>query len=203
MISYVKGELVTTTEDKAIIDVNGIGYGIYVPASMLQQMPPIGSIVRLHTYLNVREDAMQLFGFTSVDELEVYKMVISVSGIGPKGGLAILSKLTVNELRFAVAASDVKAISSAQGVGKKTAEKLIIELKDKLSIEDALNSNVEPTEISGEATSTNSHNTNEAIQALVALGYDNSSALRAVREVISTEDMGTEEILKLALKNLM
>ncbi len=202
MISYVRGELVSVMEDKVIIDVNGIGYGIYVPSSMFQQIPSVGNEIKLHTYLNVREDAMQLFGFISYEALEVYKMVISVNGIGPKGGLSILSKLTVNELRFAVASGDVKAISSAQGIGKKTAEKLIIELKDKLSIEDALNSDSNVTNVKN-IPDDNATNMNEAIQALIALGYDNSSALKAVQQVTSAKDLQTEEILKLALKNLM
>lgn len=202
MISYVKGELVAVTEDKVIIDVNGMGYGIYLPSSMLQQMPALGKVVKLHTYLNVREDAMQLFGFISLDALEVYKMLISVSGIGPKGGLAILSKLSVNELRFAVASADVKVISSAQGIGKKTAEKLIIELKDKLSIEDALRSEQDSTALN-QSVAHSTGNMNEAIQALVALGYDNSSALKAVKGISDMGDMCAEDILKLALKNLM
>lgn len=134
MISYIRGELVAIEEDKVIIDVNGVGYGIFMPAQSLNQLPSAGNEVKVHTYLNVREDAMQLFGFLTKDDLLVYKLVIGVSGIGPKGGLAILSTLTPNDLRFAVASSDVKAISAAPGIGKKTAEKLIIELKDKLSI---------------------------------------------------------------------
>lgn len=202
MISYIRGELVSTTEDKVIIDVNGIGYGIYVPVTMIEQMPSVGNEIKLYTYLNVREDAMQLYGFVSYDALEVYKMVISVSGIGPKGGLAIMSKLSVNELRFAVASADVKLISSAQGIGKKTAEKLIIELKDKLSIEDALYSD-SGDDISINVESKKGVNGSEAIQALVALGYDNSSALKAVKDIGAIEGMETEDILKLALKNLM
>lgn len=203
MISYIRGELVSIEEEKAIVDVNGVGYGIFMPAQSMSQLPQMGSEVKLHTYMNVREDAMQLFGFLTKDDLLVYKLVIGVSGIGPKGGLAILSTLTPNDLRFAVASSDVKAISAAPGIGKKTAEKLIIELKDKLSIEDALEvgqSSSQETVVSG----CSNENRTEAAQALVALGYDMSSSMKAVRKV---DDLGgtksVEDILKEALKYMM
>ena len=138
MISYIRGELAAQYEDKVIVDVGGVGYGIYMSAQSMSKLPPIGSEVKIHTYLNVKEDSMQLFGFLTVDDLNVFKLLIGVSGIGPKGGQAILSVLSPDDLRFAVMADDVKAISSAPGIGKKTAQKLIVELKDKLSIEDAL-----------------------------------------------------------------
>lgn len=200
MISYIKGELVTLTEDKVILDVNGMGYGIYMPASMMSALPKVGSEVKLHTYLNVREDAMQLFGFMTTDDLAVFKLVIGVNGIGPKGGLGILSVLSPNDLRFAVASSDVKAISSAPGIGKKTAEKLIIELKDKLHLEDALPQG----ESVDSVISNTSSEADEAVQALVALGYDMSASLKAVRQVENNDgSMATEDILKKALKFIM
>lgn len=203
MISYVRGELITVEEDKVIVDVNGVGYGIFMPAQSMNQLPNIGKEVKLHTYLNVREDAMQLFGFLTKDDLLVYKLVIGVNGIGPKGGLAILSTLSPNDLRFAVASSDVKAISAAPGIGKKTAEKLIIELKDKLSIEDALEVS-QGTRQDVVSSSVGNENKTEAAQALVALGYDMSSSMKAVRKV---DDLGgtkcVEEILKEALKYMM
>ena len=201
MISYIRGELVLIEEDKAIIDVNGVGFGIFMPAQTMNLLPAIGEDVKLYTYMNVREDAMQLYGFLTKDDLKVFKLVIGVSGIGPKGGLAILSKLSADELRFAVMSHDVKAISSAPGIGKKTAEKLIIELKDKLSIEDVL------TREEAKGPDVSNHTSNqiqtEAVQALVALGYSNSEALRAVKKVSITEDMNVEMILKQALKNIM
>ena len=134
MISYIRGELAAQYEDKVIVDVGGVGYGIYMSAQSMSKLPPVGSEVKIHTYLNVKEDSMQLFGFLTVDDLNVFKLLIGVSGIGPKGGQAILSVLSPDDLRFAVMADDVKAISSAPGIGKKTAQKLIVELKDKLSI---------------------------------------------------------------------
>jgi len=202
MISYIKGELVAIEEEKVIIDVNGVGFGIYMPAQSMNYLPATGEEVRLHTYMNVREDAMQLFGFLTRDDLNVFKLVIGVSGIGPKGGLSILSQLSPDELRFAVMAGDAKTIASAPGIGKKTAEKLIIELKDKLNIEDVLN----------KTTQSDNHNTisggsnemqAEAIEALVALGYGSSEAMKAVKKVEITDAITVEDILKLALKNMM
>ena len=163
MISYIRGELAAVEKEKVIVDVGGVGYGIYMPGQALAVLPQPGSEVKIHTYLNVREDAMQLFGFLTRDDLEIFKLVIGVSGIGPKGGLSILSKLSPDDLRYAVLSGDVKAISAAPGIGKKTAEKLIIELKDKLDIEDVLNHAIESdrapdTDVSGGIQS-------EAVQA--------------------------------------
>ena len=138
MISYVRGELAAIEEQKAVVDVGGIGYGVYMPQQAMALLPEIGSTVKLYTYLNVKEDAMQLFGFLTRDDLEIFKLVIGVSGIGPKGGLNILSSMSPDELRFAVMSGDAKAISAAPGIGKKTAEKLIVELRDKVDIEDML-----------------------------------------------------------------
>lgn len=200
MISYIRGELAAVEKEKVIVDVGGVGYGIYMPGQALAVLPQPGSGVKIHTYLNVREDAMQLFGFLTRDDLEIFKLVIGVSGIGPKGGLSILSKLSPDDLRYAVLSGDVKAISAAPGIGKKTAEKLIIELKDKLDIEDVLNHAIESdrapdTDVSGGIQS-------EAVQALVALGYGSTESLRAVRQV-ELENASVEDVLKEALKKML
>ena len=189
MISYIRGELAAQYEDKVIVDVGGVGYGIYMSAQSMSKLPPVGSEVKIHTYLNVKEDSMQLFGF-----------LIGVSGIGPKGGQAILSVLSPDDLRFAVMADDVKAISSAPGIGKKTAQKLIVELKDKLSIEDALEHAITEDGALKAQMSTGGEIQSEAVQALVALGYGNTEALKAVKQVEITSDMQVEELLKRALK---
>ena len=199
MISYIRGELAALEKDKVIVDVGGVGYGIYMPGQAMALLPATGSEVKIHTYLNVREDAMQLFGFLTRDDLEIFKLLIGVSGIGPKGGLSILSKLSPDDLRYAVLSGDVKAISAAPGIGKKTAEKLIIELKDKLDIADVLdhaigNDAAPQAENNGSVSS-------EAVQALVALGYGNTESLRAVKQV-QLEDPTVEELLKEALKKL-
>ena len=201
MISYIRGELIAIEEEKVIVEVNGVGFGIFMPAQSMNYLPPIGEEVKLHTYMNVREDAMQLFGFLTRDDLNVFKLVIGVSGIGPKGGLSILSQLSPDELRFAVMSHDVKAISASPGIGKKTAEKLIIELKDKLSIEDALEHSAKPQ--GRDATHMSNQVQAEAVQALVALGYGNSEALKAVKKVEISEDTTVEDVLKQALKFIM
>ena len=155
--------------------------------------------MKLYTYLNVKEDALQLYGFLTRDDLEVFRLLIGVSGIGPKGALGILSGLTPDELRFAVMSNDVKAISAAPGIGKKTAEKLILELKDKLRIEDVLEHAASEGRSAG-ATAPGGAVATEAVQALVALGYGSTEALQAVKQVEISEDMEVEEVLKAALE---
>lgn len=202
MITYIRGELIAIEEEKVIVDVNGVGFGIFMPGTAMNYLPAIGEEVKLHTYMNVREDAMQLFGFLTRDDLKVFKLVIGVSGIGPKGGLSILSKLSPDELRFAVMANDAKAISAAPGIGKKTAEKLIIELKDKLSIDDVLERNAGEASAQAPVSAANEAQA-EAIQALVALGYGNTEAVKVVKKVPMDENTSVEDILKAALKYMM
>ena len=203
MIQFIRGELVSYEEDRILVDVGGVGYGIFMSGSAMGKLPPIGREVKIHTYLNVKEDAMQLFGFLTRDDLRVFKLLIGVNGIGPKGGLAILSVLTPDDLRFAVMANDVKAISSAPGIGKKTAEKIILELKDKLSIEDALEHAVSKETVVSGSTDNHHEVMSEAVQALVALGYGNTESLKAVKQVEITESMGSNEVLKQALKHMI
>lgn len=200
MISYIRGELAYIEEDKVVVDVAGVGYAIFMPGSSIGLLPPIGEEVKIHTYLNVKEDCMQLFGFLTRDDLEVFRLVIGVNGIGPKGGLNILSQLTPDDLRFAVLSGDVKAISAAPGIGKKTAEKLILELKDKLKLEDALSHSEGKEKEKFGLQSPQGNIQGEAVQALVALGYGNTESLRAVKQVAITEDTQVEEVLKQALK---
>ncbi len=203
MISYVNGKLMYIESDKVVVDVNGIGYGVFVPAKMLQALPKFGEEVKLFTYLNVKEDAMQLFGFFSKEDLDIFKLVIGVNGIGPKGGLNILSTLSPDELRFAVLSDDAKTIATTPGIGKKTAEKLIIELKDKMEIKDTIDYISKSVTDSKEETGDRKIQT-EAIQALVALGYEQSTSLKVVRKVIAEGDSLTvESLIKLALKNMI
>lgn len=201
MISYIRGKLAAVEEEKVILDVGGVGYGIFMPGQSMGRLPAIGSEVQLHTYLNVREDAMQLFGFLTRDDLKIFKLVIGVSGIGPKGGLSILSELTPDDLRFAVLSGDAKAISAAPGIGKKTAEKLIIELKDKLSMEDMIRESVSEEAVIPQSGITGIQT--DAVQALTALGYGSTEALRAVKQVAVTEETDVETVLKQALKYMM
>ena len=198
MIQYIRGELAVVEADRVIVDVGGVGYGIFMPVESISQLPPVGNEVRIYTYLNVKEDAMQLFGFLTRDDLQVFKLLIGVNGIGQ----AVLSVLSPDDLRFAVLSGDVKAICAAPGIGKKTAEKVILELKDKLSLEDALEHTMtgDAGDIScGDPSGVQS----EAVQALTALGYSSTEALRAVKKIEITEAMDVEAVLKQALKQML
>ena len=203
MIQFIRGELVEIETDRILVDVGGIGYGIFMSGNAMGRLPQIGREVRIYTYLNVKEDAMQLFGFLTKDDLKVFKLLIGVNGIGPKGGLAILSVLTPDDLRFAVMSGDVKAISSAPGIGKKTAEKIILELKDKLSIEDVLEHAVSKETVTSSVLEHSHEVMSEAVQALVALGYGNTEALKAVKRIEIMDNMGVNEVLKQALKSMV
>ena len=202
MISYVRGELAAVEPQKAIVDVGGVGYGVYMSQQALSVLPQPGNEVKLYTYLNVKEDAMQLFGFLTKDDLDIFKLVIGVSGIGPKGGLNILSCMSPDELRFAIMSGDAKAISAAPGIGKKTAEKLILELRDKVDIEDVLEHAAHGGDEALPGTDGGESGMQaEAVQALVALGYGSAESMRAVRKT-SPDCASVEEILKEALKYL-
>lgn len=200
MISYIKGELVELTDNAIVLDHDGMGFLIMMPASILAKLPAIGSELKVHTYLYVKEDALDLYGFLTKDDLKVFRLLITVSGIGPKGALAILSTMSPDDLRFAVLAGDSKTISKAPGIGNKTAQKLIIELKDKLKIEDVLDGGAdggyEPQSDMGDTAAA------EAVMALTALGYSSADATRAVRQVDGGADMDSEALLKAALKKL-
>lgn len=198
MIAFVRGRLAYVSESAVVIDNQGIGYRVLVPASVLAGIPSIGEEIMLHTYMNVREDAMQLFGFLTQDDLEMFKLLITVNGIGPKGALGILSVMDTDTLRFAILADDAKMIAKTPGIGSKTASKLILELKDKCNLEDL----VQPKESKSTTTGADHSMMNDAIQALVALGYSNSDALNAVKKVAMTEDMDVEDVLRASLKNL-
>ena len=202
MISYIKGELTEVFEDTVVVETNGIGYNIRVPGSVLDRLPSVGSSVRIYTYLYVKEDAMNLFGFLSRDDLSVFKLLLNVSGIGPKGARAILSTIGPDDLRFAVLSEDVKTISSAPGIGAKTAKRLIIELKDKLKLAEVFETALANKE---KASSENDVllARNEAVEALVALGYASAQAMKAVQQVENAEEKDSEQILKEALKKLI
>ncbi len=205
MIAYVNGILEYIEEGLCVVDVGGIGMNVYISGSTMDRMPGIGEAVKLYTYTNVKEDAFTLFGFLSRDELSLFKMLITVSGIGPKGGLSILSVMTPDDLRFAIMAGDSASISKAPGIGKKTAERITLELRDKIKAteDDMLRSSAAVTmdDLTGEASSAR----DEAVAALVALGYNSAAAMKAVRKVLSeNEDASkdTEKLLKLALKEM-
>lgn len=202
MIAYIKGRIAEILEDRVILEAGAMGYNIFMPMASAEAVLRKGDEVKLHTYLNVREDAMQLFGFLTRDDLNTFKLLLGVNGIGPKAALGVLSGLTADELRFAVLADDVKTISRAPGIGKKTAQKLILELKDKMDLQEAFELKTEHVrEVQGNGSEL-SEARKEAVEALTALGYSGADALRAVKKVDMTPEMDVETLLKAALKNL-
>lgn len=201
MYAFVKGRIDSLAEENVVLDTGGIGYNIKISSGTFAALPGIGEEVKLYTYTSVREDALCLYGFLSRDELEVFKKLITVNGIGPKGGLAILSAMSADNLRFAILSGDAAAIAKAPGIGKKTAERVILDLKDKISLEDTL-IHKEMQVVSAAEGAPEQKARNEAVEALTALGYSASDALHAVKSVSIEEDMDVETILKLALKNM-
>ncbi len=198
MYAFIKGEIIDISEDNLVLECNNIGYNIRIPLSVAQRLPGIGATVKIYTYTSVREDAFNLFGFLSKDDVEIYKKLIAVNGIGPKGALSILSAMSADDLRFAILSGDAAAIAKAQGVGKKSAERIILELRDKVQFMGSAAADLEVLTSSDTTAETNAKN--EAIEALTSLGYSPSDALRAVRQVELTEDMDAGTILKQALK---
>ena len=203
MYAYLKGTLEEITEDNIVVEVGNIGYNVKVSTTTADLLPPLGNEVKIYTYTLVREDTFSLYGFLTRDDLEIFKKLITVNGIGPKGGLAILSVMSADALRFAIMAGDAKSIAKAPGVGNKTAERVILDLRDKVSLEDTLRGLGESVGTAGAvAAGGNLDNAmkKEAIEALVALGYSASDATAAVKKVEVTEDATVESILKMALK---
>lgn len=201
MIAYVNGILEDVNEENAVLDVNGIGYNIRISADTASRLPGIGEPVRLYTYTCVREDAFLLYGFLSKSDLDIFKKLITVNGLGPKGGLAILSVMDADELRYAIMSGDAKAISQAPGIGAKTAQRVILDLKDKITIDDVLISK----EISATANGSfhiDSIQKQEAVEALVSLGYGQAESAKAVNAIEGIENMDSGAILKAALKKM-
>ena len=203
MIAFIQGELCEVGQDTIIVACQGIGYEIQVPVSVAQSLPDPGNRVKIYTYTYVREDALGLFGFLTRDDLTVFKLLITVNGVGPKAALAILSCMTADELRFAILAEDAKAISKAPGIGPKTAKRMIIELKDKLDLESMIDNHGDSsTYVAGNAEAAASVR-DEVIMALTALGSSNTEAVCAVRAVSGADEMDSETLLKQALKKIM
>ena len=201
MIAFVRGTAVDMTENSVIVEAGGIGYEIYMTGTDLSQIH-MGEEVKIHTYFNVREDAMQLYGFRSKDDLQMFKLLLGVNGVGPKAAVGVLAGITADELRFAILSEDVKTLSKAPGIGKKTAQKLILELKDKMKLEDAFEIKLaHEQEKAAAGLGEVSDGRQEAVEALVALGYSSTDALRAVRKVTDVAPDDVEGLLKAALKN--
>lgn len=210
LFSYIKGPLAEIWENQAVVEAGGIGWNIQVPVSVLDQLPRIGEEVRLYTSFQVREDAMTLYGFLTRQDLKMFEQLLGVNGIGPKAALGILSVLAPDELRIAIVSEDAKAIAKAPGIGPKTAKRVILDLKDKISMEEILSGDLAGTDSDREEQTARSSGgssasrgvTKDAIEALTALGYSLTEASRAVRKVEITDGMSVEAVLKASLKYL-
>ena len=194
MITYLTGEIVSVTEKTLVLDVGHVGFRISISTRDAQRMPSVGEMITIYTYMSVREDDISLFGFLSEDDLEIYRKLITVSGIGPKGGLGILSVMDADDLRLAVLSEDAKSISKAPGIGLKTAQKLILELRDKLDLAEVIEKKTAKGSDPLESAKA------EAISMMTALGYTASEAMRAVRGAKLEEDMDADAILRAALR---
>lgn len=194
MYAYLRGTLEEIEPNKIILDVNGIGYLITVPTSLMNKLPPKGETVKLYTYFNVREDAQEMYGFYDREEKSLFEKLISVSGIGPKTAIAMLSTLTPRQLAIALVSGDVKTLIMAPGIGKKTAQRMILELKEKIDRE-----TLESSEPAFDYSPGNEPA--EVIQALMALGYQAHQARQALNK-LGNLDQDTSTLIKLALKAL-
>ena len=198
MLAYIKGTITDIGSDESIVETGGVGFLVFTSSQATTRLTKNQQAI-IYTHLNVREDDMSLFGFLTKEERSVFRMLINVSGVGPKSALSILSCLSVDELRMAVLSDDYKAIAKANGIGPKTAQRLIIELRDKFHLEDVLDSYEENTT----DTSVPEDLISEAAMALSSLGYSNVEALRAIKKVPNSEGMTVEQLLKAALKNII
>lgn len=201
MLAYIKGTLAAVTEDGIVIENNGIGYDIKTP-DLSGELPSVGSQYIIYTYLYVREDMICLYGFSSRQQLRTFKLLITVSGIGPKVAMGILSALTVDQLNFAILSDDSKTIAKAPGIGPKGAKKLILELKDKLNLEEAFES-FSLGDAGENLAAPEDDVMSLTAQGLVGLGYSNSEALRAIKAVEGADQMDAETLLGEALKKLL
>lgn len=196
MIAYLNGKLKEKTGESVILDVSGVGYELLLSSNSLSKTPKIGDEIGLHVYLHVREDAMKLFGFSTQDEKELFSHLISVNGVGPKVALAILSSFSAAKLKIAIATEDVDLIQTVPGIGKKSAQRLIIDLKTKLDLP-------QPDSIPGAGDEQSIARYKDVRDALTNLGYSASEADKAIEGFPYEEgEVSTEEMLKYALKNL-
>lgn len=202
VISYIRGMLAEKAGDMIVVEAGQVGFGIRVPMTVLESLPPLGEEVRIYTHMQVKEDDISLYGFLNRQDLEMFRQLIGVNGIGPKGALAILSALRPDDLRLAILTGDARAISRAPGIGAKTAQRIILDLKDKVSAEEMIASMEAEKGTGAVAAPLAGEASREAVEALVALGYSNLEASKAVKSVQATEDMDAEAVLKASLKYL-
>lgn len=194
MISYVSGIVEYVDTEKVVVDNNGIGIAVFMTNDDLSVIGE-GEEIKIHTYFNVKEDAMQLYGFLNKESLELFKLLLTVSKVGPKGALSILSTCPAEMLKMAIVSGDSKTIATANGIGAKTAERVVLELKDKIEIEGV-------EDFAADSSPVDSKLTNDVVDALVELGYSKSESLSTVKRIELSEDMSEEDILKKALIEL-
>lgn len=199
MFHYIKGTLTYSDASCAVVEASGVGYKMTISQTTYEALPSVNSNAKLYTHLSVREDGIEFFGFYSIEELNAFKMLIGVSGVGPKVALSILSLLSPEKLVFAISSEDQKALAKASGVGAKTAARIILELKDKAT---GLSSASTLDIPSPTSAPTSSGALGDAMEALAAIGYTRPEILSALRGV-DTSKMSVEEIFKTATKNLM
>ena len=200
MIAYLRGKVLTTTLETAILDVNGVGYEVYCSGGAFRKLI-VGQMAELHTYLQVKEDGMTLFGFESVREKEMFLKLISVPNVGPKMGIAVFGALSVDEFATAIATADVKRLSTVKGLGKKTAEKIVLDLHGKISAAEILSANGD--DLSAPATTTAaklSAADEEAVSALMGLGFTRTESVNAVKKARDLGATTVEEVIMKALQ---
>ncbi len=197
MIYNVKGVLSYADPAFAVVECGGVGFKCFVSVTTLRQLPSVGKEVNLFTHMAVREDAIDLYGFYELSELEAFKLLITVSGVGPKAAMAILSALPPDRLSIAVSSGDVRSIQQANGVGKKTAERVVLELKDKMA---GIGSSGVASVVEGIQSVASSSNASEAVEVLISLGYERSDAATAVGAL--DKSLSVDEMIRLALKQL-
>lgn len=197
MFAYIKGSLEIKTRGYIVIDVNGVGYKIFMSETAIEKLGEIGESVKVYTYLKVREDDMSLYGFNTNEELRMFELLLQVSGIGAKSAIAILSNITPSQFAIAVITNDVSKIKSLPGIGPKTAQRIILELKDKIKSEEAISEN---RTIDNTKEEEDSEKITEATSALQVLGYSKKEIEKALQKVES--ELSVEEIIKIGLKNL-
>ena len=195
MYAYIKGSLEVKTRGYIVIDANGIGYKIFMSETAIAELGEIGQVVKVHTYLKVKEDEMSLYGFNTNEELRMFELLLSVSGIGAKSAINILSNITPSSFALAVITNDVAKIKALPGIGPKGAQRIILELKDKLNKQQ----DIEEVEKKAEKVM-DTQKYNEAISALQVLGYSKKEIEKALQGI--NEELTVEEIIKLGLKNL-
>lgn len=197
MYAYIYGEIIEKEPENIVIECNGIGYNIHIAQGMLSKFPSVGQMTRIYTYTSVREDAFWLYGFSTKDELNLFKQLITVSGIGPKAAMGILSVMEVDTIHLAIISQDAKMIAKAPGVGAKSASRIVLELKDKIKPEDVIGKPVEDKEDSALSLLKQ-----EATEALIALGYTVSDAYKVLQKLDITEDTRVEDVIKMALRQI-